>query len=229
MEAEQTRKLGESKKRNEARLQSARRQQRDAERAAADDHDGGHAHVPQPGRHTRVNQTRTIQPPAPREASTAQSMTELPATSHHISQSSSKAPSMHSRLSRPFTPYDYTSKERPHHRSPQTPGIRSGSRTPQVTAELPATPARRERESYESRPRASSAQQGLRPNEGVPRRQRRNIPPPLEHVNVASPAHSASIARPRDERPRRGVEDARQFRSQYVSGPRYSRRERGLY
>lgn len=229
MEAEQIRKLRKSKERNEARLQSARRHRRDAESAAADDHDGGHAHVPQPGRHTRVSQIRTTQPPAPREASTAQSMTELPATSHHIFQSSSKAPSMHSRLSRPFAPYDYTSKERPHHRSPQTPSTRSGSRAPQVTAELPATPSRRERESYENRPRASSAQQGLRPNEGAPSRQGRNIPPPSEHVNVASPPHSASITTARDVRPGQSAENARPFPSQYTSGLRYSRRERSLY
>ncbi|KAF6228431.1 hypothetical protein HO133_008161 [Letharia lupina] len=142
-EVEQMQKLCESKApkdRSDVGRKSEKRCECDAERASARDDqnlDGGHAHVSQPGIHIHVNQTQNNQPPAPQEASTAQTIPELPSPSHRSSQCS-MVPAMHSKLTRPWSPHDYTSMERPRQPPRQTHRSRSRSRASQAPDELPS-------------------------------------------------------------------------------------------
>lgn len=218
------------KDRSDAGRKSEKRRECDAERASARDDqnlDGGHAYVSQPGIHIHVNQTQNSQLPAPQEASTAQPIPELPSPSHHSSQRST-VPAMHSKLTRPWSPHDHTSIERPRQPSRQTHRSRSRSRTSQAPDELPGTLFHRARESDENRPRRATAQQVSRPHEEAPStrtasRQWRHIPAPSEHVHFASPPRSESMAG--EERPRQAAENVREFSSQY----RQPRRERSSY
>lgn len=218
------------KDRSDAGRKSEKRREYDAERVSARDDqdlDGGNAHVSQPGIHIHVYQTQNSQPPAPREASTAQSIAELPSPSHRSSQRS-RVPAMHSKLTRPWSPHDHTSMERPRQPSRQTHRSRSRSRASQAPGELPGTLFHRAREPDENRPRRTTAQQVSRPREEAPStrtagRQWRHIPAPSEHVHFASPPRSESMAG--EERPRQAAENVREFSSQY----RQPRREESSY
>ena len=218
------------KDRSDVGRKSEKRCECDAERASARDDqnlDGGHAHVSQPGIHIHVNQTQNNQPPAPQEASTAQTIPELPSPSHRSSQCS-MVPAMHSKLTRPWSPHDYTSMERPRQPPRQTHRSRSRSRASQAPDELPSTLFYRARESDENRPRRTTAQQVSRPHEEAPStrttsRQWRHIPAPSEHVHFASPPRSESMAG--EERRRQAAENVRELPSQY----RQPRRERSSY
>lgn len=234
LKAEQKKIPSESREQSDARRNSERGRGRHAEQTSARNgrnHHSGYAYVPRSAIHTHVNQTQNNQLSARREVSTARPIAELPSPSPPRSPRS-RAPSLHSRLSQPFSPPDYTSMRWPHELPPQGHGSRSRSGMSQAPAELLATSSRRAQEPHDPRPSPLSIRQGSRPFPEVPSispasRRFSHIPAPSEDVHFASPPHrSESLAGARNRHPRQAVENVRQLPSQYARGSGYPRRER---
>ena len=207
-EVEQTQGLRQSTKRCDAGRANERRHEYDAERASVCDdgsHIRGHARVSQPGIHIHVDQTQNNQPPVPRKASMAPSITELPLGSLNKSQRP-RAPSTQSRLSRPFDAHDFAPIEQPRQIPPQGHGSRSLSRTPRAPSELGVRSPRHGREPFAPRPGLPSVRQGPRPFEDAPSirpagGRPSHLQPPSEDVQFPSPPHPRESYDPRPSTP----------------------------
>ena len=215
MEAERETNLRGSKERSDARRDSERGRGRHAERASVrDDRSivGGHTRVSQPGIHIHVDQIQNNQPPVPRKASMGSPTTELPSPPHPRFQRS-RAPSTHSRLTRPFDPHDFTPIEQPRQISPQAHGLRSQSRAPRVPSELGVT--HHAQEPYNPRARPPTVRQDPRPFAEAPNirpagRRLSHLRPPSEDAQFASPPHRRDSYDPRP-RPPSVQENSRSF------------------
>ena len=146
MEAERETNLRRSKERSDPRQDSETGRERLAERTLTRD-----------GRNGLARQ----------EALTSHPIAEFPSPSITGPQRP-RAPSTHSRLSRPFDPHDFTPREQARQIPPQAHGLRSPSRAPRAPSELPMMPSRRARDTHNPMARSPSVQQGSRPYEEVP-------------------------------------------------------------
>lgn len=197
VEAERGTNLRGNKERSEPRRNSESGRGRHVERSSTRS-----GRVPGSGVHIHVNQTQNNHPPGPREALTSHPIPEMPSPSISRSQRP-RAPSTHSRLSRPFDLHDFTPLEQPRQMPPQAHGLRSSSRAPRAPSELGVAPSRPARDPYDFRAGPPSEQEDPRAFAGAPGigpagRRLSHMRAPPEDVGFAPPPHRE----PYNNRPR---------------------------